>query len=129
MVAWRNSYVTNKKCYISFSTRRMATRLDRVMVYDKGPSCTKLNDSLIKWSYEITWQIENVISLIPQFLWTLILEEWWLMTWDYHSKNCITLSKNCSFHSFFFLYSVNVPLILYRCTIQRCIQNLVKYLR
>ena len=31
----------------------IATKLDRVMTYLKGPSPTKLNDPLIKWSCEI----------------------------------------------------------------------------
>ena len=53
MVTW--SHVTNKKRYISTSTRPMTTKLDKVEVYSKGPPSTESFDTLLTWSsYHMT---------------------------------------------------------------------------
>ena len=71
----------------------MATKLDKMLAYDIGPPRTKSHDSLITWSYVVSWQMNNVTSPIAQVLWTLNLTGWWRMTWGYLSKNYITLRK------------------------------------
>ena len=71
-----NSQVTNKKTNVSIPTWLMATSLDKVTTYDIGAPYTKSHESLITWTYVahlISWQIINIISPIPQFLWTLKL--------------------------------------------------------
>ena len=71
------------------------------------PLYTKSYYSLI---YVASWQKKNVISPVPQILWTPSLTGWWLMTWEKHSKNHIALikkffpfmnffpTKNCTFN-------------------------------
>ena len=78
-----NSQVTNKKSNISIAAWLMATNLDKVTAYDIGAPHTKSHESLITWTYVahlILWQIINIISPIPQVLWTLKLIGWWLVT-------------------------------------------------
>ena len=48
-VTSHNSHVTNIK-YISISSKPIATKLNKVMAYDIGPSRTKSHDSLITGS-------------------------------------------------------------------------------
>ena len=53
MVSW--IHVTNKKRYISTSTRPMTTKIDKVGVYSKGPTSVESFDALITWpSYHMT---------------------------------------------------------------------------
>ena len=47
LVTWDNSQATNKKHYISISSRLVATKLDKVMAYNIGPPRTESDDSLI----------------------------------------------------------------------------------
>ena len=47
MASW--SHVTNKKQYISTSTRSMTAKIDKVDVYSKGPSSIESFDALITW--------------------------------------------------------------------------------
>ena len=53
MASW--SHVTNKKRYISASTRPMTAKIDKVDVYSKGPPSIESFDALITWpSYHTT---------------------------------------------------------------------------
>ena len=46
----------------------MTKNLGRVVVYDEGNSYMMPDDPLTMWSREVTWQIESLISPIPQTL-------------------------------------------------------------
>ena len=50
----------------------------------------------------------SVLILIPQSWLTPNLTDLWLMTWDHHPKNQITINKKCFPFLYFFLHS-NVP--------------------
>ena len=52
-----------KKPLISIFTRSIATKLEKLMAYDIKPPRTKSHDSLIRWSYVVSGQLKNVISL------------------------------------------------------------------
>ena len=92
--------------YIYVFTWPMATKLDKLMAYGIGHYT---QNHIILW-YVASWQIKNVISPVPQILWTPSLTGWWLMTWEKHSKNHIALikkffpfmnffpTKNCTFN-------------------------------
>ena len=45
----------------------MVTNFRKVATYDNGNPPMKSYDSLITWSREAMWQIENVISPLPQY--------------------------------------------------------------
>ena len=51
------------------------------------------HDSLMTRSYAVSWQTKIAISPIPQIIWTPYSTGWILLTWGYHSKNCIPISK------------------------------------
>ena len=53
VITW--SHVTNKKRYISTSTRTMTSKLNKGEVYSKGPLSIESCDALITWSsYHVT---------------------------------------------------------------------------
>ena len=56
--------MTNYMRYISTCTRPIANKYGKVVIYCKGLPSTKSNDLLNKWSREVKWQIEYVISLL-----------------------------------------------------------------
>ena len=102
-----NPLSTPRQGYISVFTWPMATKLDKLKAYGIGHHT---QNHIILWSYVVSWQIKNVISPVPQILWTPSLTGWWLMTWEKHSKNHIALikkffpfmnffpTKNCTFN-------------------------------
>ena len=55
----------------------MAINFDRMEMYSKEFSSIKSPDPLVSWSCEVTWNILDVVSLLPQGLWTLNLVKWW----------------------------------------------------
>ena len=55
-----------KNCYISISTRPIATKLDREVGSDGRMLFAKPHNLFITWIYQVTW---NVISPIPRDLW------------------------------------------------------------
>ena len=63
----------------------MATKLDLSFISD-GFWWGKLthNDPLVTWSCEVTWQIENLISSLPQTLWPPNMVGWELMVRGTH---------------------------------------------
>ena len=36
---------------------------------DEGNTLMELHDHLIMWTHEVTWQIKNIVSLLPKDLW------------------------------------------------------------
>ena len=54
---------------IHSSARLIATKYGRVVLYDEQDSPMMPLDPLITWSREIDWQINSLISPIPQSLW------------------------------------------------------------
>ena len=61
MVTW--SHVTNKKRYISTSTRPMTAKLDKVEVYSKGSPPIESFDTLITWSnYHMTDEKRYILT-------------------------------------------------------------------
>ena len=57
----------------------MATKLGRVVSYDEGNSTIMSDDPLVTWSHDVMWQIENLISPLPQGVWLSNVADWWLM--------------------------------------------------
>ena len=53
-----------QKRLISISTRLTTTKLDKVVAYDIGSPRKNSHDSLITWSYVVSWQMKNVVSPI-----------------------------------------------------------------
>ena len=88
---------------ISISTRPIPIKLDKVVYYGNEPPRTKSHDTLITWSHVVSWQMKNVISPIARVLSVLNLTGWWCMTWGFHSKSYITLSKKFLPFIYFFL--------------------------
>ena len=94
MVAWHNSRVTIKKVICLFLHKSWLPNLARWWLMVLGHYA---QNRMILWSREhMSWKIKSVLSPIPQFLWT----GYWIVTWDQHSKNHITLRKRF-FHSWF----------------------------
>ena len=85
VVRW--SHRTNKKRYISTSTRPMLAKLDKVEVYSNGPPSIESFDTLITRDQVITWQMKNVISQLPWDLWLPHLTEWWVLTRGYYPSS------------------------------------------
>ena len=117
MIAWHNSHMTSKELHFFICKRLIATKLDKVViVYDIG---LHAQGHMIFWSHEIRifvlWQRENVISPIPQVLWTTNWKGWWLGHGA--TEKIISPLGKCSFHSYFF-YPSNVPLILHKVTVR-----------
>ena len=54
----------------------MAINFDRIEMYSKEFSSIKSPDPLISWSCKVTSNILDVVSLLPQGLWTLNLAKW-----------------------------------------------------
>lgn len=50
------SQATNEMCHVFISSKLITTRFEIMMAYDKQPWPTKLNDSVITWSYGVTWK-------------------------------------------------------------------------
>ena len=88
---------------ISISARPIPIKLDKVVYYGTGLPRTKSHDTLITWSYVVSWQMKNFIFPIARVLSILNLTEWGCMTWGFHSKNYITLSKKLLPFIYFFL--------------------------
>ena len=44
----------------------------------------KLYDHIITWFCEITWQTKNIVSPLPQCLWSQKLAGWWLTLSDFY---------------------------------------------
>lgn len=57
------------------------------MTYHDGLPPMKSKDPLIKWSFQITWQIEHLLSSPIQCLLTLNMVGWWLIARDSTFKN------------------------------------------
>ena len=55
-----------KKPYVSTITISIATKLSRVLTYHGEVQLMKSEDPLIKWSREITWEANTIISPAPQ---------------------------------------------------------------
>ena len=53
---------------MSYTTGPLIIKLDNVVTYFAGLPAIKLVNSLNTWCFEITWQIKNVLSLLPQCL-------------------------------------------------------------
>ena len=109
MVIWQSSHVTNENRFRSIFTWLLDTKLEKVMAYGIWSSRTKSHDI---WSRDHMYshdkkthnisnsQFHNVNLKLHT---TQNLTEWWLMTWDHHSKNHIIVSKvSFSFIIFFF---------------------------
>ena len=56
----------------------MATKVDRIATFRDRFVPIKSNDTLITWSWRITWQTKTIISPLPYSLWSLNLGGWWL---------------------------------------------------
>lgn len=57
------------------------------MTYHDGLPPMKSKDPLIEWSFQITWQIEHLLSSPIQCLLTLNMVGWWLIARDSTFKN------------------------------------------
>lgn len=53
------------------------------MIYHEGLRLKKLHDPLITQHFDISWQMENVKSQLPQFLNTPNIAAWWLRMKDF----------------------------------------------
>ena len=73
-------HMTNKK-RISISTRPMATKLEKMVAYDKEPLVL-----LTGWSREVTSKITNVIFPLPRGLRQLNLTGLWLRKRGHYSQ-------------------------------------------
>ena len=69
---------TNKNHFMFTTIVPLATKLGTMITYLDRFLPLKSHDSLITWSYEITWQTETIISPIPQCLWLQNFVGWWL---------------------------------------------------
>ena len=58
-------HMTNKKPYISISTRLVFTKLDRMVAYNNKPETLASHVVLLKWKGEITRQIINLTFKPP----------------------------------------------------------------
>ena len=59
-------HVTNKKRYISTSTRAMTGKIDKVEVYSKGPPSIESFNALITWpSYHVADGKRHISTLVP----------------------------------------------------------------
>ena len=63
-------------CSITTTTRPMATKLGKVVTYYKKLQPNKSQNLLNTWSREVTWQIKNILSPLPQYLWLSNLRGW-----------------------------------------------------
>ena len=70
-------HVTNEIYYVSTTTRHMAIKLGKEVIYYNGLLCQKSHNPLNTWSHQVTWQIKYVISLLPQCLKPPNLRAWW----------------------------------------------------
>ena len=87
-VVWQG-HVTNSVHYISTTTLIMTIKLGRAMrLY--GASTHKSRNALKTWLYEITW-LNKWYILLPQSLWPLNMEKWWLPVTDFHPWSHTTL--------------------------------------
>ena len=113
MIIWHISCVTNKKSYISVFTKIITNKLDKVMAYGIGPTCTNSHDSLITWLYVVSRQIKNVTSPMDTILDRIV-------AYDMEKKpqKITPLFVKNSFHAWIFYYLRIAPLILHRATIR-----------
>ena len=59
-------HVTNKKRYVSTSTRAMTGKIDKVEVYSKGPPSIESFNALITWpSYHVADGKRHISTLVP----------------------------------------------------------------
>ena len=82
--------------YVIFSTTMpMATKLNRVIIYNEEIPSIKSQDPLT-WSCKIAWQIQYDVSLLPQDLWSMNMARWWLTLrgfrffWDHVASQVFT---------------------------------------
>ena len=73
----------------------MATKLDRVGIFNEElPFIISLN-RLITWSCKVTWNIKSVTSLLQHSLWPPKVARWWLTMRRFHSQS-YTIFWTCS---------------------------------
>ena len=73
-------HLTNKNMSISTTTMVIANKL----LYNEEIPSIKSQNLLITWSFKVTWQINYVISLLPQNLRSLNLAKWWVTIRGFH---------------------------------------------
>ena len=71
----------------------MAPKLGRVETYLERFQPIKLHNPLTMWPCKITWQIKNIVSLLPTCLWPPKLTEWWLILRGSFPYRHMTLNK------------------------------------
>ena len=54
LIMCSGDHKTNKKSFISFFTRPMATKLDRDAAFDEKMLSTKSHNPLIMWTHQVT---------------------------------------------------------------------------
>ena len=55
-------HVTNWICHVSTTTRPLAIKLGKMVSYYRGISPIKSGNPLNMWFFELTWQIEIILS-------------------------------------------------------------------
>ena len=75
LILW--DYWTNQICYISTSTRPIATKHGMIVTHCEDLPPIKLHDPLNIWLREDKRHIENTISPLPQSLWSHNMAESW----------------------------------------------------
>ena len=89
VVTW--GHVANRKFNIFYSTKPVTAKLSRAVTYDEGKSLMMSHDVLTKSSIEVKGQIENLVSALPQALWSPNFAGESLMMKETHSWCHLTL--------------------------------------
>ena len=87
LIEWSGDDMTSEKRYISTFTRPVATKPDREVATDEKMLFTKSYNSLIRGTYQVTWQMKNVISSFPRDLRPLIETGWGLIIKSHKLKS------------------------------------------
>ena len=91
----------------------MTTKLEKVTAYRL---ITMDHHAFFDHMIAVSWEI-NVISPIPQVLFTRNVTGWWLITWGNQSQNYITVSKKRFPFTYLYFHPNNVSLISRRVSL------------